>query len=204
MSILFVDTETTGLKAPTMVSIAWILTYDTGEILQEEHHIIRPNGWTIPVEASNIHGITTDAAMDIGKPLSYVMDLFTRDFMRAGVIVAHNMVFDLNVIDRALISLGRTPLSQTGRKFLCTMRYAQRSGPCTKFNLNNLYMYAFNSSPPYPLHDALGDTLTLKDIVFKLWKYRDLLAASYTLPNEGEDKSPTTLVLDISEAIVAV
>ena len=62
-NILFFDTETTGLppknakwdedfnEFPYLCEVAWIFGRKT------ESHIIRPDGWTIPEDASKIHGI---------------------------------------------------------------------------------------------------------------------------------------------------
>lgn len=69
---LFFDTETTGLpknwKAPSsavnnwlrMVQIAWVLADDEGAVLETFSAIIRPEGCTIPREASDIHRVTQE------------------------------------------------------------------------------------------------------------------------------------------------
>lgn len=75
MKYIFFDTETTGVpknyKAPSsntdnwprLVQLAWILTDDHGETINSGNLIVKPNGFTIPTEASRIHGITTEKAL---------------------------------------------------------------------------------------------------------------------------------------------
>ena len=74
MKYLFFDTETTGLprnyKAPVtdaenwprLVQLAWILCEADGTIVEQVDHIVKPDGWTIGKQASDIHGITTERA----------------------------------------------------------------------------------------------------------------------------------------------
>ena len=63
---LFFDTETTGLPQrwnapvtdvdnwPRLVQLAWIMCDDKGNIIEERSDIIKPEGFSIPVEASLI------------------------------------------------------------------------------------------------------------------------------------------------------
>ena len=77
--ILFFDTETTGLplwkepsedpRQPHLVELAALLVNpDTREMIAFMDVIIKPNGWTIPVDVSEIHGITTERALAEGIP----------------------------------------------------------------------------------------------------------------------------------------
>ena len=58
---LFFDTETTGTSRHKdhVVQVAWVLANEEGNIQEEECHVIRPDGYSIPTAAANIHGITT-------------------------------------------------------------------------------------------------------------------------------------------------
>lgn len=107
---LAVDTETTGLprdwKAgwdqvdnwPRIVQIAWVLYDANGQPLEEQVHIVAPDGFEIPVDASNVHGITTERARSEGKPLAGILEQFAVAVGRAEWMVAHNMSYDAAVI----------------------------------------------------------------------------------------------------------
>ena len=107
---LFFDTETTGLprnyKAPAtdvnnwprLVQIAWILTDKNGKRIETDNFIIKPENFTIPVEASNVHGITTEQAMREGVDLTKVLKQFNSLVDEAQYIVAHNISFDEKII----------------------------------------------------------------------------------------------------------
>ena len=72
--LLFFDTETTGLlpkncdienninNFPRLVELAFILFDEFGVKLYEADYIIKPDGFEIPITASNINGITTQIA----------------------------------------------------------------------------------------------------------------------------------------------
>ncbi len=113
--ILFFDTETTGLpmnwKAPVtdldnwprMVSIAWLVYDDEGNKISGKEYIIKPEGYTIPSDASRIHGISTDYATTHGTDLLNVLKEFREAVNEADYLVAHNMVFDEKVVGAELL-----------------------------------------------------------------------------------------------------
>jgi|GEM_PF-6347742 len=75
---LFIDTETTGLPTnktrpstnteywPRLVSFAWILCTSKDDILEQGSFLVKPNGYIIPKEATQIHKITTARAVNEG------------------------------------------------------------------------------------------------------------------------------------------
>ena len=107
---LFFDTETTGLpkswKAPLtdldnwprLVQIAWIYCNDEGEEILSRNYIIKPDNFIIPKEASDVHGITTEQAMQDGLPLINILDEFSQNLGQTKYLVAHNMDFDEKII----------------------------------------------------------------------------------------------------------
>jgi len=56
-----------------MIQIAWILCDAQGNKIDTQVHIIKPEGFIIPTEASNVHGITTEMANEQGIPLIEVL-----------------------------------------------------------------------------------------------------------------------------------
>jgi DNA polymerase III epsilon subunit-like protein len=106
---LFFDTETTGLPRnwragvedldnwPRMVQIAWAL-YKDGVEVSSYDVIIKPEGFEIPVEASNIHGVTTERAKAEGVLLQTVLSEFNNLVEQADFLVAHNISFDEMIV----------------------------------------------------------------------------------------------------------
>lgn len=110
MRYLFFDTETTGLprnyKAPAsdtsnwphLVQLSWIVQDGNGCTLSKGNYIIRPDGFSIPVESSCVHGITTERALREGVPLRTVLNEFVAQVRSADVMVGHNIDFDMKVV----------------------------------------------------------------------------------------------------------
>ncbi|MGS2743567.1 3'-5' exonuclease [Halomonas sp. LS-001] len=106
--VLFFDTETTGLpdwKSPSesehqphLVQIAAILAdTDTRKEIATLDLIIAPDGWEIPAEVSEIHGITHEHAAAVGVDESLALNLFFQLWGRYPR-VAHNRTFDQRII----------------------------------------------------------------------------------------------------------
>lgn len=130
---LFFDTETTGLpinwKAPVqdvnnwprMVQIAWLLYDASRNRIDEKDFVIKPEGFSIPDDATRVHGISTKYAMDKGQDLDFVLKLFAEQIETAGMLVAHNMSFDEKIVGAEFIRKNiPNKLFQTNR--ICTMK----------------------------------------------------------------------------------
>jgi DNA polymerase III epsilon subunit-like protein len=116
--ILFFDTETTGLpqdwKAPVsdtnnwprIVQIAWVLSSQDDGQLESKDFIIKPEGFTIPKESSDVHGISTEQAYEEGKDLLDVLTEFDKDLRNSTRLVAHNISFDEKVLGAEFIRKG--------------------------------------------------------------------------------------------------
>jgi len=141
---LFFDTETTGLprnwKAPVtdlnnwprMIQIAWIFCDEKGNRIESDDFIIKPENYTIPSEASKIHGISTKKAMSEGAELENVLVKFNSLVEQADFIVAHNISFDEKIIGAELLRKNiRSNFERKGK--LCTMKastdYCKLPGP---------------------------------------------------------------------------
>jgi len=107
-NFLVVDTETTGIPDsgtspemsdhPRMVQVSWVLVRPSGQELNKETYVVYPDGFRIPDEAATIHGINTEKATDIGKPVKDVLKRFSDTVDRAHYLVAHNVDFDYSTI----------------------------------------------------------------------------------------------------------
>src|SRR5450759_2770789 len=103
---LVFDTETAGLPDdwdapctdfanwPRVVQIAWLLIDRDDHLLESASRIVRPDGFTIPLDAVRVHGITTEDALGRGMPLSSVLSEFLAAVQRSSMVVEHNMAFD--------------------------------------------------------------------------------------------------------------
>jgi len=129
---LFFDTETTGLprnyKAPAydlnnwprLVQLAFVLYDYDGSLISEGDYIVKPNGYTIPEEASDIHRVTQEIALLEGQPLSLVLNEFYKHIEKTTNLVAHNMAFDEKIMGAEFIRSGFSdPLPFKNR--ICTM-----------------------------------------------------------------------------------
>lgn len=186
--ILFMDFETSGLpdfnqrarheSQPHIVQLAAILTDDSGDVLESHNCIVKPDGWTIPKEASDLHGITDEIAQ-IGLPEKIVASLLFEMVKKSTLIVAHNITFDKFI---ARIALRRhelfTDTEDAWWKALptfCTMRSmtdicklpGKFAGRFKWPSLQESHLHAFGK-PFDGAHNAMADVLACKDIYFWL------------------------------------
>jgi DNA polymerase III epsilon subunit-like protein len=130
---LFFDTETTGLPLswnaalsdldnwPRLVQIAWQRYDGKGAKVSEGDYIIYPEGFTIPKDASRVHGISTARARQEGTSLNKVLEEFSGMINASRYLVAHNMGFDEKIVGAEFLRQ-RIGNSLFQRERLCTMR----------------------------------------------------------------------------------
>jgi DNA polymerase III subunit epsilon len=170
---LFFDTETTGLPRnyrapasdhsnwPRLVQLAWLLTDDDANTIASAEYIIKPDGFTIPADASRIHGITTEMAARNGVELRSVLTALTPDLEKASTLIAHNMQFDEKILGAEFLRADYPNLVESKER-LCTMQgstdYCRLPGPYGyKWpTLQELCMKLFNE-PFTDAHHALVD-----------------------------------------------
>uniref|UniRef100_UPI0025E83FF3 3'-5' exonuclease n=1 Tax=Methanoculleus sp. UBA208 TaxID=1915494 RepID=UPI0025E83FF3 len=164
---LIVDTETTGtLKTgrspPRLVEIAWPVCDVVGEVLERDDRVIRPDGFTIPVSASRIHGITTGYARRAGVPVREALDALSLVANKSSTIVAHNLRFDLAVIAGEYRRVG-VPDPLAALPGICTMESTSslckiRRGSGYKWpTLSELHQTLFSHPYEGAAHRAAGD-----------------------------------------------
>lgn len=189
---LFIDTETTGLPInqvapPTdlvnwhcrLVSIGYILSEDE-TILEQGYFLIKPNGFIIPQEAIQIHGITTSDAILKGVELREVLVRIKRilsDF--DPILVGHNIEFDVNVIDSEFFRINKTcPLNL--RQRFCTMLTASKYCKLNREKYPKLKDLYFSLYGEYfeNQHNSFADI----DATFKcFWMLKNAKSQSYLL-----------------------
>lgn len=106
--VVFYDSETSGIPLwkqpsehpdqPHIVQLAACLVdLDTRRVLSTMDVICKPDGWLIPEEVSQIHGITTEMAADLGVPESLAVEMLL-DLVGDRTRIAHNESFDARIV----------------------------------------------------------------------------------------------------------
>jgi len=175
--ILFFDVETNGLAKsqkgsytdienwPRVVQLAWALCDDNGENCTRKNFIIFPKDFGISEKISSIHGITIEKAEKEGVLLNKVLEVFNIDLDRANLIVAHNIEFDLPVLNAEFIR-NKIKTSLLDKEKYCTMKSPEIVAYCripssmgTGFKwprLSELHSKLFNKSFE-DCHNAAAD-----------------------------------------------
>jgi len=173
---LIFDTETTGLpkkwKAPITdtdnwprcVQIAWQLHDEYGKIVEHQDYLIQPDGYNIPYDSEQIHGISTALAQEKGKPLDEVLELFNEALAKSTFIVGQNLKFDLNIMGCEYHRQGKeTQLNELPVLDTCTEKTATlcqlpggRYGKFKLPTLTELHQKLFNQ-PFGEAHNATAD-----------------------------------------------
>ncbi|TAD89900.1 MAG: 3'-5' exonuclease [Alphaproteobacteria bacterium] len=103
--IALFDTETTGFPnrgqlsdQPHLVQLAAVLVDDAWAVTSSYQAIIRPDGWVIPKEVSDIHGVTQERAIDEGISEAEALEEWVALVKQAKTLAAHNLAFDLKIM----------------------------------------------------------------------------------------------------------
>lgn len=193
MTILFFDTETTGLihrgrplddrEQPRVVQMAMILTDNKGRIIRQFSVVYNPalddeGIFQIDPRAEKVHGISTAFAAMHGRHQKHVSNDFLTLARSAEWIIAHNVSFDMDIINMAALRSGvRLP----DMKRLCTMKLAKdimKLPPTEKMkqhgytsyknpSLSEAYLH-YTGSSLTDAHDALVDASACREIFLKM------------------------------------
>ncbi len=173
---LIFDTETTGLPKnwnapytdsdnwPRCIQIAWQLHDEMGKVVEHEDYLVRPDGFNIPYDAEQIHGISTALAEQKGIPLSAVLEKFNAAMEKTKFIVGQNVKFDLNIMGAEFHRLGvKNPLQELPVLDTCTEHTAKlcqipggRGGKFKLPTLTELHQHLFHK-PFGEAHNATAD-----------------------------------------------
>ena len=182
---LFFDTETTGLPKvwgapitdlnnwPRMIQLAWLMYDENQDLISEADYIIKPEGFIIPADASSVHGITTEKALESGVPLKAVLHEFSELIPKSETIIAHNIDFDEKIVGAEFLRLGvKSALFDKPR--FCTMKttaeLCQIPGNYGNYkwpSLPELYYKLFNDDFE-DAHNAAADVKACAKCFFEL------------------------------------
>lgn len=109
MRYCIMDTETSGLfdfklpadapGQPRLASIGLILLDSADDPApRRERRYIRPDGWSMPAEASAINGLTDDFLMTHGQPVIDVLDYYSSLIRDGYVVCAFNAQYDTKIM----------------------------------------------------------------------------------------------------------
>ena len=173
---LIFDTETTGLPKrwnapisdtdnwPRCIQIAWQLHDELGNLIEHQDYLVQPNGFNIPYEAEQIHGISTALAEQEGIPLNEVLERFNEALAKAKFIVGQNVGFDVNIMGAEFYRENvANPLQELPVLDTCTEHTAQlcqipggRGGKFKLPTLTELHEFLFKQ-PFAEAHNATAD-----------------------------------------------
>ena len=186
MLVLVFDTETNGFikgdtgnldDFPHIVQLSFIL-YDTisKEMIECCDFIINcEKKFKIPIETTNIHGITEEISINQGVSIRTALQKFYDTLRKANYLVAHNIQFDDNMVQiefRRLGLDGQYLMSETNlnrleqyctmknSKNLCKLPVKSKTGVLYYKNpkQSELHEYLFGTLPEN-LHNSLNDVL---------------------------------------------
>lgn len=188
--ILFMDTETTGFYQdrlpvdhelqPHIVQLAAQLCSTDGAPVAGFSLIIDP-GVEIPERAANVHGITTEKAVQFGVSAQSALSMFVHLYQRSELIVAHNIKFDKAVMETGISRYYGKPTPLDKKPIFCTMEAAT---PIVNLPPTDRMLAAgFNKPKPPKLeecirhffdetlenaHDAMVDLIACRRVYFHL------------------------------------
>ena len=173
---LIFDTETTGLPKrwdapitdtdnwPRCVQIAWQLHDEMGRLVEHQDFLVKPEGFNIPYESEQIHGISTALAEEKGTPFHEVLQAFNKALERTKFVVGQNVGFDINVMGCEFhrggveTALGQLPVLDTCTEYtaeLCKIP-GGRGGKFKLPTLTELHEFLFGE-PFAEAHNATAD-----------------------------------------------
>ena len=131
---LFIDSETTEVFnfkrppsdpcQPHIVQLGAILHDEERRVVAEMNLLVKPEGWTIPEEATKIHGISTERCLKYGFKIATVMKLLSHLLTRADELVGHSLDFDKNMCRAEYQRLGylEDEAAMLAKPSYCTMK----------------------------------------------------------------------------------
>jgi len=205
---LFIDVETTGLPInnndsfenlnnwPYIVQIGFILYDDNFGKLSERGIILKPEGYKIPYESTEIHLISHNYAFSNGENRAEVLSFMDEILNNVDIVVGHNVEFDLNILKCEIIRIkgkDKVLFRKKEPKIIDTMKigvdicriWSGNYGEKYKWpTLDQLYTKLFNKSF-IGQHNAKNDVKATYECYFEIINNRNKnkpLVEDYDLP----------------------
>jgi len=194
-SFLVFDTETstvindyaplTDPGQPTIVQLGMLVCDDQGKEITSINLMVNPGQHKIEPGAMSVHGISNEKAKAYGVPLKAAMALFCHLVSKVEIIVAHNIEFDLKMIEICLSRIGHNDsIKVIRRKQLFDTQEQSKDVlkiPATQWmvesgryghkppKLEEAYKF-FTGKELVGAHDALIDTRACREVYMNLRK----------------------------------
>ena len=157
------------------MQIAWQLHGKYGELIEHQDFLIRPEGFNIPYDSEQVHGISTELAHEKGEPLETVLQLFNDALAKTDYVVGQNVGFDLNIMGCEFYRKGiNTKLNDLPVLDTCTETTAElckipggRGGKFKLPTLTELHEHLFQV-PFAEAHNATADVEATTRCFFEL------------------------------------
>jgi len=108
MKLITFDTETQGIPIwsmpsehpdqPRIISLAADLHDETGRTFGALNVLIKPDGWTVPANITELTGISTEMCEEYGVPMGDVLQVFIEMWKQSKMRIGHNESFDMRMI----------------------------------------------------------------------------------------------------------
>lgn len=172
-----VDLETTGFmrrdlplghpEQPHVVQAGFVSFLKDGSVLGQTSLIVKPDGWTIPVEAQAKHGISTEMALAVGLSDAQVLTIIAAQIDSVDLLIGHNIPYDVDAASSHMIeasekSFNHLHLRQAAERLrqvptFCTMR---EGAAITNYPPSDRHGPEFMGKPKPPRLTALYEHLT--------------------------------------------
>lgn len=184
--IVVFDTETTGIPdwkiqsesevQPHIVQLgAHLVHVESRKVVQTIDVIIKPDGWVITPELTEIHGITHEYAMEVGISEKQAVELLIA-FCAGRKRVAFNTTFDNRVVRIATKRFCSEEVINAWHEgeYECAMIASRKIMGGKQPNLAEAYKY-FTGKEIENAHTAIGDVNACMEVYFAI---QDRLAAA--------------------------
>lgn len=177
--IIVFDTETTGIPnwqtpsggedQPHIVQLAALqIDLESQKIIQSIDLIVKPDGWEIPQEMIDIHGITNEMAMDVGIPEKDVLEMFLQ-LWKGRKRIAYNTTFDNRIIRIATKRYANEEVINAWKEgdYECAMIKSKKLMGVKSIKLVDAYK-EFTGKELQDAHTAMGDAKACMELYFEI------------------------------------
>src|SRR5258706_15274242 len=208
---LVVDTETSGLplyrkdgsvirsddpRQPHLAQLAMVMVNENFEIEDQISGYVRPEGWVMEQEATDVNGLTIEFLMERGSPAAEILTCYSDLIKEGRAGVAFNAQFDFRIVRGALRRAGMDDLFEQTPN-ICVMR-ALLNICCVPRKRGNGFRWPklreameYFDLPFEKAHEGPGDAFAAYQLLCKLNEMGDLPEPQvyYAKGGVGEEES---------------